>query len=67
MTALYVVIALGATLWLVLVFQALVGLRMVRFSGRTHAKVHRWIAYGLIAVGLLHGLLALNLFVLGWF
>lgn len=67
MTWLYVVIVAGITLWLTIVFQTLVGLRVVRFKGALHFKIHRWIAYGLIAAGLIHGFFALGTLVFGWF
>lgn len=67
MTWLYVVIVAGITLWLTIVFQTLVGLRVVHFKGALHLKVHRWIAYALIAAGLIHGFFALGTLVFGWF
>jgi hypothetical protein len=44
-----------------------VGLRIVKFKGATHARVHRRVAYALIALGAVHGALALGTLVLGWF
>lgn len=67
MNSLYLVIVLGITLWLTIVFEALVGLRIVRFKGALHSKVHRWIAYAIIAAGIVHGAFAFGSLVLGWF
>ncbi|MDZ4178066.1 MAG: hypothetical protein U1E29_02350 [Coriobacteriia bacterium] len=55
----------GMLLFFVLVFQALVGKRTIRFKGRTHAKVHKYAGYALVAGGGLHGLLALVVYN-GW-
>jgi hypothetical protein len=67
MSMLYVVIVLGITLWLTLVFNTLLGLRVVKLKGVLHGRVHRWIAYALILGGLVHGFLALGTLVFGWF
>jgi hypothetical protein len=67
MNSLYLVVVLGITLWLTIVFEALVGLRIVSFKGALHAKVHRWIAYAIIVGGVVHGALAFGSLVLGWF
>lgn len=67
MNSLYVLIVIGITLWLTIVFEALVGLRIVKFKGALHAKVHRWLAYALIVVGAAHGAFAIGTLVLGWF
>jgi hypothetical protein len=63
----YAVIAGGLTLWLGIVFQALTGLRVVKFKGPLHWRVHRIVGYLLIVAGPLHGLLAAGHFVFGWF
>jgi hypothetical protein len=67
MSMLYVVFVLGITLWLGLVFNALVGLRVVTFKGALHARVHRWVSFALIVGGLALGVLAIGTLVLGWF
>jgi len=67
MTSLYLVIVLGMTLWLATVFEVLVGLRVVRFKGALHAKVHRRLAYAIIVGGIVHGALAFGSLVMGWF
>lgn len=48
----------GTAVMLVLVFQMLVGKRIIKFKGRTHQKVHRWAAWVLTAMAAIHGLLA---------
>jgi len=63
----YVTIGLGILLWSTIVFQTLLGLRIIKFKGALHAKVHRWIAFALIAFGLVHGFLAFGTMVFGWF
>ncbi len=52
----------GATLLLLLVFQTLLGKRVIRLKGRLHMQVHRWLAYFLIVGAAGHGLLALHTF-----
>ncbi len=49
----------GYLTFAVLVFQTLVGKRVIRFKGRTHQKVHRWLAYMLLTLAAVHGFLAL--------
>ena len=61
-------VVLGVLAFGGLVFQILLGKRVIRFKGRTHQKVHRWVAYAITAVAAIHGLLALvrlNLWVIG--
>jgi hypothetical protein len=67
MNMLYVVIVLGITLWLTIVFNTLLGMRVVSFKGRLHSQVHRYVAFALVAVGIVHGFLALGTLVFGWF
>ncbi|MBU4557047.1 MAG: hypothetical protein KJ747_09265 [Actinobacteria bacterium] len=57
------IIAGGIVLFALLVFQMLVGLRVIHFKGKTHLKVHKWAAWALIAFALVHGSLALLFFV----
>jgi len=59
-------IIMGAMfLALIVVFQMLVGLRVIHFKGRTHMKVHKWGAWALVAFATVHGSLAL-VYLLGW-
>jgi hypothetical protein len=52
----------GAVLVLLLVFQLLMGLRVIKFKGPLHAKVHKWTGFALIAVAIGHGLFATHTF-----
>lgn len=45
----------GAALFTLMVFQVLVGMRKIRFKGRTHMKVHKWGAWALLVFALFHG------------
>lgn len=47
----------GTALTLLLFLQILVGMRKIRFQGRTHMKVHKWGAWVLLGVALVHGML----------
>ena len=59
-------IMLGGFVTLILLaFQMLVGLRIIKFKGRTHTRVHRWGAWTLAIAAAGHGLLGL-LLVNGW-
>lgn len=49
----------GSFLMLLMLFQILVGLRKIKFKGRTHLKVHKWGAWALLAFGAVHGLLGI--------
>ena len=49
----------GSAVFLLVVFQMLVGLRIIKFKGRTHMKVHKWGAWVMAVAGAFHGLLAL--------
>jgi len=64
---LYLVVVLGIVGFLLLVFEVLVGLRVVNFKGSLHTKVHRTIAFALVAWVLVHGVYALGTIVFGWF
>lgn len=67
MDLLYVIIVAGIVLWLALLFEALLGLRIVKLKGPAHWRVHRYIAYLIIAGGLIHGFVAVGHLVFGWF
>lgn len=64
---LWAILVAGILLFLTLVFEALLGTRVVALTGRLHWRVHRVIGFTLIGVGLLHGFAALGHFVFGWF
>ena len=52
------IVAGGVFLMSLLVFQMLVGLRVIHFKGRTHMKVHKWGAWALVAIAVVHASLA---------
>lgn len=52
-------IAGGATLFALLVFQVLLGTRKVKIKGPLHWKVHRWVAYTMLVFAAFHALAAL--------
>jgi hypothetical protein len=61
-------VVLGVLAFAGLVFQILLGKRIIRFKGRTHMKVHRRLAYAITGVAAVHGFLALvrlNFWVIG--
>lgn len=49
----------GGTLLTLLVLQVLVGQRRIKFKGALHMRVHRWIAYAMLAFAAVHALAAL--------
>ena len=55
----------GFVTLLILVFQMLVGMRVIKFKGRTHQRVHRSTAWVLATVAVVHGFLGL-LLATGW-
>jgi hypothetical protein len=67
MGLLYAIVVAGIVLLLALVFEALMGLRIVKFQGPTHWKVHRYLAFTIIAVGLVHGVFAVGHLIFAWF
>jgi cytochrome b561 len=46
----------GATLFLLTLFQVLLGMRVIKL-GKRHRIVHRWTAYAIMALAAIHGLL----------
>lgn len=64
---LYLVIVIGIVGFLLLVFEVLVGRRIIQFKGALHQKIHRRIAYTLVGAMLVHGLYAIGTMVFGWF
>jgi hypothetical protein len=63
----YAIIVAGIVLWLLMVFETLLGMRVVKLKGPLHGRVHRTIAYVLVFGGLFHGAAAVGHFVLGMF
>lgn len=41
----------------VMLLQILVGMRKIRFKGRTHQKVHKWGAWALLGLTVIHGVM----------
>ena len=67
MGLLYGIVVVGIVLLLALVFEALMGLRVVTFKGAAHRRIHRYLAFAIIAVGLIHGVLAVGHLIFAWF
>jgi hypothetical protein len=59
----YLIVAGGITLLTLLIFQVLVGKRVIKL-GKNHLKVHKWVGYGLIAFAVMHGAGAVYLLLL---
>ena len=59
------IIAGGLLGGVLLILAVLVGLRIIKFKGRTHLRVHKTLAWALIAVSVVHGFAALTYFQ-GW-
>lgn len=51
------IIALGGfVVLLVLVVQLLIGYRKIKFKGKTHLKVHKSVAWAMLALAVVHAL-----------
>jgi len=55
----WMLVAGGATLFLLMVFQVLQGLRKITFKGKLHMQVHKAVAFTLLGVSAFHALVAL--------
>ncbi len=55
----YMLVAGGAAIFLLLVFQVLVGLRKITFKGKLHMKVHKSGAYAMVVLAVFHAIAAL--------
>lgn len=55
----WMLVAGGAAIFLLLVFQVLVGLRKITFKGKLHMKVHKYGAYAMVALAVFHAIAAL--------
>lgn len=53
------IVAGGTFLALLVAFQVLQGLRVIRFKGRTHLRVHKAVAFVLAAAAAFHALAGL--------
>ncbi len=55
----------GILVGLLVILTMLVGLRIIHFKGRRHLRVHKSLAWSVVVVAAVHGLLALAYFE-GW-
>lgn len=55
----YMLVAGGATIFFLMVFQVLQGLRKIKFKGKLHMQVHKAVAFTLLGVTVFHALAAL--------
>ncbi len=67
MDLLWLIIIAGIVMFLALVFEALIGLRIVKFKGPLHWRVHRILAFLIIASAAVHGFAAYGHLIAGWF
>jgi hypothetical protein len=58
-------IAGGLLAGLLMVITMLVGLRIIKFKGRRHGRVHKALGYTILVVITIHGFIALT-FLQGW-
>jgi hypothetical protein len=49
----------GGALFLMMVFQILQGMRKIKFKGVLHLKVHKWVAFAILAGSVFHMVAAL--------
>ncbi len=49
----------GSALFVLMVFQILQGMRKIKFKGKLHLTVHKWVAFAILAGSVFHGLVAL--------
>ncbi len=50
---------IGILLFVLLSFQMALGMRWIKLKGRTHWKTHKWLAWTIFGIGLVHGLFGL--------
>lgn len=55
------VIAGGTFVLLVLIIQVLIGARVIKLKGRLHLRVHRYLGYALVVLGVGHAIIGLAL------
>ncbi len=55
----WMLVAGGAAIFLLMVFQVLQGLRKIKFKGKLHLQVHKASAYALLGITVFHALAAL--------
>jgi len=54
----YMLLVGGLSLFTLLAFQVLVGLRKIKFKGPLHMKVHKWTAYAMLGFAVFHAVAA---------
>jgi cytochrome b561 len=54
----YMLVLGGSALFLLLVFQVLEGTRKIKFKGALHLKVHKVVAYSILAFVIVHATVA---------
>lgn len=59
------ILAGGVVVLTLVILTMLVGLRIIKFKGRTHLKVHKTLAWTVAVVGGVHGTLGL-VYLEGW-
>jgi hypothetical protein len=59
-----IILTLGLTGLAMLLFQVATGLRWIHFRGLLHMQVHRWVGLGLVALIVVHALIAINTLVI---
>lgn len=50
---------IGIVLFVLLSFQMALGQRWIKLKGRAHWRVHKWVAWTIFGIGLVHGLFGL--------
>lgn len=55
----FMLVAGGGTLFVLMVFQILQGMRKIKFKGKLHLKVHKWMAFAILAGSVFHAAFAL--------
>jgi len=50
----FILVIGGGALFLMMVFQILQGMRKIKFKGAVHLKVHKWVAFVILAGSILH-------------
>ena len=55
----FMLIAGGVSLFAILGFQILVGLRKIKFKGPLHMKIHKWTAFAMLAFAVFHATAAM--------
>jgi cytochrome b561 len=46
---------IGIVLFVLLSFQMALGMRWIKLEGRTHRKVHKWLAWAIYGIVAVHG------------